>query len=209
MPVLERETLLQTLREHLERASSGTGSLVFLDGEAGAGKTTVAGALAGASDGRSLVLTGHCDPLSTPRPLGPLRDIASDRVSGIGEIVEIEDGYETFAAVLDRLEHSIRPILVILEDIHWADTATLDMLTYLGRRIEPTKALVLATYRGDEIGPDHQLRAVLGDLLAKPHVHRYTVGMLSPDAVRSLAGGRPVDAISEVTVLDPYFYMGA
>ncbi|MEX2134917.1 MAG: AAA family ATPase [Acidimicrobiia bacterium] len=194
MPTLERDDLLHELTGYLELASRGTGSFVFLDGEAGAGKTTVAIATAERAGSKVLVLTGHCDPLSTPRPLGPLRDIAADRDSGLGDVVDTDDRYEIFSEVLDRLQHSIRPILMVLEDIHWADAATLDMLTYLGRRIGNSKALILTTYRGDEIGPDHQLRPVLGDLLTKPGVHRRTVQMLSSDAIRALAGERSVDA---------------
>ncbi|MEX1037958.1 MAG: AAA family ATPase, partial [Acidimicrobiia bacterium] len=185
----------------LERAGSGSGSFVFLDGEAGAGKTTVARALTERAPGSTLVLAGQCDPLTTPRPLGPLLDIAVDPESALGDILEIEDRYEIFSEVLTRLQHSIRPILMILEDIHWADAATLDMLTYLGRRIGKSKALVLTTYRGDEIGPDHQLRPVLGDLLTKPDVYRHSVEMLTTMAIRTLAGERLVDAerIHEVT----------
>lgn len=194
MPTLERDELLAQLGGYLERAHTGFGTFVFLDGEAGAGKTTVARALAEIAGAKTLVLTGHCDPLSTPRPLGPLRDMAADSDSGMGDLAGPDDRYEVFSEVLARLQHSIRPILMIIEDIHWADAATLDMLTYLGRRIGNTKALVLTTYRGDEIGPDHQLRPVLGDLLTKPDVHRHTVEMLTTDAVRTLAGDRPVDA---------------
>lgn len=194
MPTLERGELLAQLGGYVERARTGSGTFVFLDGEAGAGKTTVARALVAETPKSALLLSGQCDPLTTPRPLGPLLDIAADPESGLADIVEVEDRYGIFAQVLDRLQHSIRPVLMILEDIHWADAATLDMLTYLGRRIGDTKALVLTTYRGDEIGPDHQLRPVLGDLLTKPDVHRHTVEMLSPDAIRALAGERSVDA---------------
>jgi DNA-binding CsgD family transcriptional regulator/tetratricopeptide (TPR) repeat protein len=194
MLTLERGELLAQLGGYVERARTGSGTFVFLDGEAGAGKTTVARMLVAETPKSALLLSGQCDPLTTPRPLGPLLDIAADPESGLADIVEIEDRYEIFAQVLDRLQHSIRPVLMTLEDIHWADAATLDMLTYLGRRIGDTKALVLTTYRGDEIGPDHQLRPVLGDLLTKPDVHRHTVEMLSTDAVRTLAGEQPVDA---------------
>jgi DNA-binding CsgD family transcriptional regulator/tetratricopeptide (TPR) repeat protein len=201
MPTLERGELLAQLGGYVERARTGSGTFVFLDGEAGAGKTTVARTLTAETPKSALLLSGQCDPLTTPRPLGPLLDIAADPESGLADIVEIEDRYEIFGRVLDRLRHSIRPVLMILEDIHWADAITLDMLTYLGRRIGNTKALVLTTYRGDEIGPDHQLRPVLGDLLTRPDVHRHTVQMLSTNAVRTLAGDRSVDAemIHQVT----------
>jgi len=194
MPTLERGELLAQLGGYVERARTGSGSFVLLEAEAGAGKTTVARTLIAETPKSTLLLSGQCDPLTTPRPLGPLLDIATDPESGLADIGEIEDRYEIFAQVLDRLQHSVRPVLMILEDIHWADAATLDMLTYVGRRIGNTKALVLTTYRGDEIGPDHQLRPVLGDLLTKPDVHRHTVEMLSTDAVRILAGDRSVDA---------------
>jgi DNA-binding CsgD family transcriptional regulator/tetratricopeptide (TPR) repeat protein len=192
--VLEREELFGRLFAHLKDAGEGSGSLIFLTGEAGAGKTTVVKELVARTPSNTLVLIGGCDPLSTPRPLGPLLDIAGDSDSGLGSINELDDTFEMFATVLDRLHNTIRPVLMILEDVHWADAGTLDMITYLGRRISDTKAMIVATYRDDEIGTDHPLLPVLSDLIAKEAVKRYPVDLLSRRAVRELAEGTDVDA---------------
>jgi DNA-binding CsgD family transcriptional regulator/tetratricopeptide (TPR) repeat protein len=200
MPILERDHLFAELNTHLGTARNGNGSLVFLSGEAGSGKSTVVEAFAAQAPSDALVLEGHCDPLTTPRPLGPLIEIAAQRDSAIS-IGDYDSTYDLFASVVDRLSHTVRPIVMVIEDVHWADNATLDMLIYLGRRIETTSALVIATYRGDEIDPTHPLRRVLGDLLPKSSVYNLRVDLLTREAVRELAGGAAidVDAVHELT----------
>lgn len=200
MPILERDHLFAEFNAHLDTARNGSGSLVLLSGEAGSGKSTVVDAFAAGTPSDVLVLAGHCDPLTTPRPLGPLIEIAGQQDSAIS-IDGYGSTYDLFAAVVDRLSHTVRPIVMVIEDVHWADDATLDMLIYLGRRIDATSALVIATYRGDEIDPTHPLRRVLGDLLPKPAVHNLEVNMLSKQAVRELARGATidVDAVHEIT----------
>ncbi|HEY5889653.1 MAG TPA: AAA family ATPase, partial [Acidimicrobiia bacterium] len=192
--ILEREELLDRLSDDLAAAAGGSGSFAFVSGEAGAGKTTAVNEFARTAPRNTLVLYGFCDPLSTPRPLGPLIDIANDPGSGLEEVLEHSDLFEMFVAVHARLQHTIRPILMVIEDVHWADAATLDMLTFLARRIGDTRALIVATYRGDEITPDHPLRPVLADLGSKPNVHRYPVEPLSLDAIETLAAGHDVDS---------------
>ena len=95
-----------------------------------------------------------------------------------------------FGAFLDLL--STQPSLVLLEDLHWADEATLDLLRYIGRRIARTRSLVVASFRNDEVGPSHPLRLVLGDL-ATSGAERLEPQALSLDAVRELAGERDID----------------
>ena len=89
----------------------------------------------------------------------------------------------------------------MLEDVHWADQATLDVLRVLGRRIDTTPALALATYRDDEIDRDHPLRVVLGELASAPGVTRLAVPRLSVEAVRALAEplGADGEAIHRLT----------
>ena len=112
------------------------------------------------------------------------------------DLVE-SDPFSLFADVLDDLKGTIRPTLLVIEDMHWADEATLDFLRYIGRRVADTKAVVACTYREDELGPVHPLRTVLGDLATRQSTVRFPVDPLT------------VDVISEVRVLDPYFYIGA
>jgi predicted ATPase len=79
-----------------------------------------------------------------------------------------------------------RQVVVVVEDAHWADEATLDLLVFLGRRMERTPALLLVTYRDDELGADHPLRGVLGTL-PQGVVHRVPPQPLSEAAVGELA----------------------
>ena len=170
--------------------------MALVAGEAGAGKTSLAGALRGQVDHGVLVLQGHCDPLVTPRPMSPLYDIAADPDSGMGELfAEDRSPIEIFELVLGRLRETIRPVLMIIEDIHWADVATLDFLRFVGRRVENTKALVVCTYRDDEVGPDHPLRVVLGQLGPLASTHRLAIPPLTETAVASLIDDRPMDAV--------------
>jgi predicted ATPase len=165
MDLLERSDELTALDRLLAETSAG-GRVAVLSGEAGAGKSTLAAAFAEAAGPRVQVLWGACDPLLTPRALGPLHDVA--RVLG-GRLRErIGDGsraevFDLLLEALDRPPQSARPVLV-LEDLHWADEATLDMVAFLGRRLALCRALLLVTYRDDEIGPDHRLRAVLAGI---------------------------------------------
>lgn len=87
-----------------------------------------------------------------------------------------------------------RPVIAVFEDIHWADDATLDLLRYLGRRIVRTSALLVLTYRDDELSPGHPLRTVLGDLVSSAATLRIPLSPLSEGAVRALVGHRPIDA---------------
>ena len=94
--------------------------------------------------------------------------------------------------------------VVVLEDLHWADEATLDVVQLLGRRVARMPALVIATYRDDELARDHPLRVVLGELGG---AHRMTVEPLSPGAVARLAAAHGVDgaALHARTGGNPFF----
>ncbi|HWG55931.1 MAG TPA: AAA family ATPase [Gaiellaceae bacterium] len=176
--LLERDELLAQLEE-LRRAG---GHLVFVGGEAGAGKSSLLRAFARRAGGR--VLVGGCESLTTPTPYGPLLDLGLD-VTAAGEPRLVAH------ALLDRLRE---PTTLVLEDVHWADEATLDVLRVLGRRIEASPSLVVATYRDDEAVGEHPLRVVLGELATAPAVARVAVPRLTEDGVRQLALPFGVDA---------------
>ncbi len=209
MPVLEREKLLAQLRLHLDGAARGEGSLAFIAGEAGIGKTTLVRTFVENVGQAALVLAGACDPLATPRPLSPLLDIGANPDSGIGDLVaEGAAPYEIFAALQNRLRGTVRPTTLIVEDAHWADAATLDFIRFIGRRVRDSKALVLCTYRDDEVGADHPLQTVLGDLAPlRDRIHRIRLDTLSFAAVRELAGDRGVDVsrLYDVTGGNPFY----
>jgi DNA-binding CsgD family transcriptional regulator len=174
--LLEREELLQELEA--QRATGGR--LVFVGGEAGVGKTSLVRAFAAAVNGGALL--GSCENLTTPTPFGPFLDLG------------IELGAEPRLVAKAVLEQLAPARVLVLEDVHWADQATLDALRVLGRRVDATSSLVVATYRDDEVGTEHPLRVVLGELASAGAVSRLSVPRLSLDAVRTLAGPHDADA---------------
>ena len=205
MTLLERDGLIAQLDARWLQAREGPGQLVFIEGEAGIGKTTVLRAFAARCGADNPVYWGACEAMATPRPLGALDDIAID--SG-GRLAIAHDGsserHRLFVAFIDLLAE--RPALAVIEDVHWADEATLDLLRYAGRRIARTRSLLVASFRNDEVTPAHPLRAVLGDL-ATAGAPRLAPQPLSLAAVRSLSAGTGVDAtaLHEQTAGNPFF----
>jgi DNA-binding CsgD family transcriptional regulator/tetratricopeptide (TPR) repeat protein len=181
MELIERGAYLAALGDHLASAVAGHGRLVLVGGEAGVGKTSLVRAFADEQAGKARILRAACDGLFTPEPLAPLDELAPglDRNGTRREL---------FAAALEAL--GSRTTIAIVEDMHWADEATLDLLRYLGRRLDGTTALMIATYRDDEIGPQHPLRLVLGDVES---ARRIALPPLTEDGVRTLAEGSGVD----------------
>jgi AAA ATPase-like protein len=172
--LLERAEPLSALRE----ARAGRGGLVLLSGEAGVGKTAVLrrfAAILGERGEPTRVLWGTCDPLFTPRPLGPFLDIAEQVAGEFGTLVRRgARPHETLAAFLAELG-ATRPTVAVLEDVHWADEASLDLLGLVARRIEPAGALVVASFRDDEFEPAHPLQTMLGGLATVPQDRRQPV----------------------------------
>src|SRR5919109_4171016 len=144
MELIERGGHLDALVAHLAAAGAGNGRLVLVGGEAGVGKTSLVRAFSEERAGDARIVRGACDGLFTPQPLGPLLELADQ----LGLTV---DGprHEVFAATLDALRPG--PTVAILEDVHWADEATLDLLRFLGRRLDRTRTVLVATYRDDEL----------------------------------------------------------
>jgi DNA-binding CsgD family transcriptional regulator/tetratricopeptide (TPR) repeat protein len=187
MELVERADLLAELSWLLDDARGGEGRLALVGGEAGAGKTSlVRGFAARLRGGGVRLLEGACDPLSTPRPLAPFRDMAAADASVERVLAGRPARHEVLGGLLDEL--SLTTVLVV-EDAHWADEATLDALRFLGRRVHGTRGLVIVTYRDDELTHDHGLRAVLGDLATAPGCRRLEVPPLTPDGVAELARG--------------------
>ena len=188
MDLLERAGDLEVLERALADAERMSGSVVLIGGEAGIGKTRLVQWFSKNHAGDARVLWGACDDLSTPRTLGPFRDIAG-QVDGAlkGAVIEGTRG-EVFDAVLDAVVDSDRPTAVIVEDVHWADGATLDVLKFLGRRIDRVPVTLVLTYRDEEVPDNHPLMLMIGDLPASA-VHRVHPAPLSRTAVEELATG--------------------
>ncbi len=206
MKLLERESFLETLAEYAAEARQGGGRLVLVSGESGIGKTALVDEFQRRLKGARW-LWGACDGLLTPRPLGPLFDIASQLDGELARLSRAGAPRDhLFAAFLAELGSPAFTVAVI-EDVHWADEATIDLLNFLGRRLGRSPALVLATYRDNELPADHPLRIVLGDLATQRATRRMRLSPLTGEAVRELAGQRDVDAneLCRVTGGNPFY----
>jgi DNA-binding CsgD family transcriptional regulator/tetratricopeptide (TPR) repeat protein len=191
-PFLERADDLSVLMDALAGVRAGSeGRLVLVEGEAGVGKTALLRCFCDAQRGSVRVLWGACEPLLTPRVFGPLRYVAPATGGELEELVEGEARpHEVVAALLRELQ-SGAPTVLVFEDLHWADEATLDVLILLARRIGSVPALVLASFRDDELPRAEGLRVVVGELGGR--VTRLKVAPLSVAAVAQLAEPYGVD----------------
>ena len=191
MELLEREPYLAGLQDTLAEARTESGRVALVYGEAGIGKTALLRAFA-ARQKISPVIWGVCDPFFIPLPLGPLHDIASHLSDSLADLLKAQTPRPAiFAAMLTELQHSTR--VMIFEDVHWADQSTLDLLLYLSRRIALTRSMLVLTYRDDEIGLQHPLRSLLGELTGSEAVRRFSLPPLSLPAVSRLIGRRELD----------------
>ncbi|MGO8949446.1 MAG: ATP-binding protein [Ktedonobacterales bacterium] len=209
VPLLERDAFLHTLDDLLCQVEGGSGRIALVSGEAGIGKTSLVEHFLERQQSATRTLWGACEALFTPRPLGPLYDIVHQIRTPLRMLLEGEVNRATlFAAVLDELVTSSPPTIIVIEDIHWADEATLDLIKFLARRIHRTRALLIVTYRDEELGREHPLRLVLGDLTARD-VTRLRLPPLSEAAVVMLAqeADRSANNLYLVTSGNPFFLM--
>ena len=205
--LLERAEQLSALAAALsDVAERRFGRLVLVHGEAGIGKTALLRRFCAQTLESVRVLWATCDPLFTPRPLGPLLDIA--RLTD-GELRERVEGggqpWDVARALMDELERP-SPSVVVVEDLHWADEATLDVLRLCARRVESVPALLVATYRDDSLHRSHPLRGMLGELPSGLS-RRYELARLSRRAVATLAETSTLDSgeLYERTGGNPFY----
>jgi DNA-binding CsgD family transcriptional regulator len=205
LTLLERDEPLAALKQALE-LTQHHGTLVAISGEAGIGKSSLLEAFARSENEGAEFLWGRCDALKTPSPLGPLFDIAAGLGSNTAQRLHASvPRHELFATVVDDLARRTHPIAVIFEDVHWADEATMDLLQYVGRRIDQTPAVLIITWRDDQVDLDHAIHRVLGswrgDNTLRIQLHPFSI-----DAVRLLAGSsRDELALYNVTGGNPFF----
>src|SRR5215472_16182163 len=189
MKLLEREPSLASLAGYAREARHGEGRLVLVAGEAGVGKSALVEQLQhGLPDARWS--WGACDGLFTPRPLGPLFDLAAQLGGELEELCRAGAAREDlFRALLRQVSQPGTLSVVVIEDVHWADEATVDLLRFLGRRLRDAPALLIATYRDDGLAAGDPLRMALGDLATQRSTRRIDLAPLSAGAVRVLAEG--------------------
>jgi len=205
MDLLERGHDLDHLLDLRSRvAEDGVGAMVVVSGEAGVGKSSVVRELAARAGGP--VLWAYCDNLSTPDPRGVARDLA--RSAGEpwpDRILAARTRFELFELVLETLQSLAEPGLVVVEDVHWADDGTRDLLRFLGRRIERARCLLVVTHR-ERDGSDDRQRTFFGELTALAQA-KVALTDLSPEAVARLASGSGLDPARLVAVTggNPFF----
>ena len=190
--LLERAQFLAELGQRLEE-SRRAGRLVLVGGEAGVGKTALLRRFC-LINREARALWGACDPLFTPRPFGPLLDIAERTGGALEDALTQRTKPHEVGAVLLRIVRSPSPTIVVVEDVHWADEATLDVLRLVARRVESVPVLFVVSYRDDELDRSHPLRLVLGELATLPAVSRLRLPPLSHAAVEELARPHRIDA---------------
>ncbi|HET8978818.1 MAG TPA: AAA family ATPase [Solirubrobacteraceae bacterium] len=205
--LLEREEGLDELARALAAVrSSAQGRALFIAGEAGVGKTSLLRRFCRDVRGGRFFWSG-CDPLATPAPLAPFLEVNGE-IGGATATPVAGDArpYEVARALLKELAVA-RGSVLVFEDLHWADAGTIDALTYLVRRVEQSRSLVIGTYRDDELGSTHPLRTMLGRLATTPGVGRLHLEPLSRAAVDTLAAevGRDGEAVFAATRGNPFF----
>lgn len=208
MQILEREAQLALVRRAYAKVGGDrSGLCVLVGGEAGIGKTTLVQALVRTLPEGTPLLQCGCEALFTPRPLGPLVDIAGQFPPSVAQA--LQQGLTTtglFPALLRHFRESVRASVLIVEDVHWADAGTLDLLRYLGRRLQDVPLLMLLTHRQEGVDAEHPLSAVLGDLPVAS-TRRVALAGLSAAAVDVLAraAGRRAGEVYTLSGGNPFY----
>ncbi|AZG46941.1 Transcriptional regulatory protein DegU [Gordonia insulae] len=192
--LIERDGELAALTALATRAHGGEGNLVMITGEAGAGKTALIEEFTRQRPDNDRVLWGVCDPLATPRPLGPLHDVARDLLPRTREaLTKAEHAYQMFDAVWD--DFSSQPTIFVIDDAHWSDQGTIDLLRHLLRRVGRSTTMVIITAREGEFVVDADpVRLLLGDIARTENARSIALSPLSVDGVASMIGDRALDA---------------
>ncbi len=205
MHLAGRERELALLRDKLVAAKGGEGGLVLIGGEAGVGKTTLAAAaLRDAADAGFIVLEGHCFDLTETPPYGLWIDLFTryhptddtplipEAFGQRGTVGAVASQAALFHQVQDFLVVLVarQPVVVLLDDLHWADPASLDLLRFLARSLSAMPLLMIVTYRADELTRRHPLYALLPLLVREAGAARLDLRRLDDDAVRALVTER-------------------
>jgi predicted ATPase len=198
--LLEREGALAALAEASQQAAEGRGSVVLVTGEPGIGKTALLDRFAQDHRGKMRLLWGSCDDLAIPRPLGPFRDLA---LPGFKGVAADQEPHRFHAVLLEELTKPPRPTVLVLEDVHWADQATIDAITVIGRRIADLPAVMALTVRSGELGPGHPLPKALETIRSGTSLY-LQLAPLSRAAVATLAG-EDTDRVYSATGGNPFY----
>ena len=205
--LVEREAELAELEVAFGEACAGRRRMALVTAEAGGGKTALIERFCAGQSGPTKVLRGVCDALFTPRPLGPIEDFAADLGPEFAELLLGEAvPYQVAAALIERVRGN-GPTVVVIEDVHWADEATLDVLRLTARRIRTARVLIVLSYREEAMDVSHPVRVVLGEVASGLPLTRVRLAPFSPHAVALLAEPYGIDAdeLHRVTAGNPFF----
>jgi DNA-binding CsgD family transcriptional regulator/tetratricopeptide (TPR) repeat protein len=190
--LLERSDDVELLNRAFERAKLGAGGTIMICGTAGIGKTSLVHAFVGQLGDEATVFQGGCDDLIAPRSFGPFRDMA--RTSGLlsDEMAVNPNREDLLSDLLTILNRPSCPAVMVIEDAHWADDASIDVMRYLARRIVSMHAMVIVTLREGEVNRDHPVRRLLTGPTSTAPI-RLDLRPLSLDAVCALAQGSALE----------------
>jgi DNA-binding CsgD family transcriptional regulator/SLT domain-containing protein len=167
-----RSEELAALRSALAAAGGGAGGLVIVEGDAGVGKTRLIESFAAAAAGQETrVLCGSCLPLVDDLPYAPILEILHE-LDEVWTPSRPDERHRFFRYVADALAGGGKPTLVVVEDLHWADTSTCDLLVFLARALRSATVLLVATVRSDGLTLDGPLVAMLTELTRGGHATR-------------------------------------
>ncbi|MDO6709748.1 AAA family ATPase [Aliiglaciecola sp. 2_MG-2023] len=203
---LEREAAIDKISNSISQIAQ-SGKILLLSGEAGIGKTTLLEHVRSHADSTVDIYWSGCDPLFTPRPYAPIYDFA--QLLSPTLLTQLENGavpnliYSSFFQAISQLG---KPTILVIEDVHWADHASLDLIKYIVRRISFLPCLLCLSYRVDEVTQNHPLSSVLS-LVPSAHTVRVHLEQLSQDAVAKLSkdSGYDPDALHKITGGNPFF----
>ena len=160
---------------------SGSGRLVIVDGDAGVGKTRLVQAFTERAAGRATVRTGGCLQFEADIPYAPFAEALPELFAGF----EGRDRVTEYRRVVEAL--TAERTVLVLEDLHWADASTRDLLRYLHRALAAAPVLVIVTCRTDEFAADHPVARLLAELARSPRTERLHLGPLDRQEVAALA----------------------
>ena len=202
--LVERDEALATLRRSLDEVAAGTGRIVLIRGEAGIGKTSLVKAFMEACPSDLDVLWGACDGVSTPQPYGPFEDMADGLGAEFRTLLDGNAARGELGRWLLKWMAAGPTRVVAIEDIHWADQATLDLLAFLARRIESLPVLLLLTHRDGEGAPS--VDRILGGVASLPVLEQLPLEPLSRAGVERLASETGIDAreLHRLTAGNPF-----
>ncbi|MFN8542162.1 MAG: AAA family ATPase, partial [Thermomicrobiales bacterium] len=214
-----RDREQRILSERLAHALAGRGGLALISGEAGIGKTALAEALAGEAAAQgALVLTGRGYDLTATSPYGPWVDLFGRYPPTAGlpppPAPFAARGFVGAIASQAALAHQVldwcaalvaaRPLVLLLDDLHWSDAPSLDLLRTVARAVRAHPLLIVGTYRADEITREHPFADILPLLVREAGATRLELRPLAPEAVRSLVAARFPLAPADATRLAGY-----